>query len=318
MIRISNAVQELLCCPKCKSKLDRAENCFICTSTECCGRFPIVNGIPILIDEESSLFRIDDFVYRHDTTFDLSPGKLSGLRRFSPSLGQNLKARQNYKRLTNLLLTETRNPLVLVIGGSILGQGMETITRQAALELVETDVSFGPRTALICDAHEIPFQDGSFDGVIAQAVLEHVVNPYHCADEIKRVLKPNGLVYAETPFMQQVHLGRYDFTRFTYLGHRRLFRNFVEIDSGAAGGPGMALAWSYQYFLLSFTRSRAIRPWIKVFARFTAFFLKYLDHYLISKPGTLDAASSFYFLGRKSVVPLSDRELIKLYKGMDE
>ena len=50
--------------------------------------------------------------------------------------------------------------------------------------------------------------------------------------EIYRVLKSDGIVYIETPFMQQVHGGKYDFTRFTYLGHRRLFARFQEIESG--------------------------------------------------------------------------------------
>ena len=59
-------------------------------------------------------------------------------------------------------------------------------------------------------------------------------------------------MYAETPFMQQVCVARFDFTRFTHLGHRRLFRWFDEVRSGPVCGPGMALAWSYQYFLLSF------------------------------------------------------------------
>ena len=66
------------------------------------------------------------------------------------------------------------------------------------------------------------------------------------------MLKGRGVVYAETPFMQQVHMGPYDFTRFTHSGHRRLFRRFEEVESGAVCGPGMALAWAYQYFLLSF------------------------------------------------------------------
>ena len=79
---------------------------------------------------------------------------------------------------------------------------------------------------LICDANDIPFENGSFDGVVLQAALEHVADPYRCVEETHRVLKEKGLVYAETAFMQQVHGGRYDFTRFTRLGHRRLFRRF--------------------------------------------------------------------------------------------
>lgn len=134
-------------------------------------------------------------------------------------------------------------------------------------------------------------------------------------EEVHRVLKKDGFVYAETPFMQQVHGGRYDFTRFTHLGHRRLFRKFEEIDSGAVCGPGMALAWSYQHFLLSFTKSKFIRKFIQVFARLTSFYLKYFDYYLIDKPGGLDAASGYYFMGQKSSRALSDKELIKTYKG---
>jgi hypothetical protein len=76
----------------------------------------------------------------------------------------------------------------------------------------------------------------------------------------------------------------------------------------------MALAWSYQYFLMSFTTSPILRPLFAVFARLTSFYLKYFDYYLINKPGTLDAASGYYFMGRKAERVLSDQDLIKLYK----
>jgi hypothetical protein len=132
------------------------------------------------------------------------------------------------------------------------------------------------------------------------------------------VLKKRGLVYAETPFMQQVHMGRYDFTRFTHSGHRRLFRRFGEIASGPVGGPGMALAWSYQYFLLSFTTSRPLRGLIRAFSSVTSFFLTYFDYYLIDKTAAVDAASGCYFMGRKEGQMLSDRDLIRYYKGASD
>jgi hypothetical protein len=77
----------------------------------------------------------------------------------------------------------------------------------------------------------------------------------------------------------------------------------------------MALAWAYQYFLLSFVTSKAIRGMIRAFARLTSFYLKYFDYYLIHKPAALDAASGHYFMGRKEGRSLSDRELIEYYKG---
>lgn len=314
-LKVSKTTQTLLCCPICKSKLNYIQQ-FVCANAECNANFPIVDGIPILINENASVFTIEDFLTRRITTLDSKRNKVTNLlRKVIPDISKNIKAQQNYEKFSNLLLNQATKPKVLVLGGSILGQGMESLTYDNTLDLIETDVSFGSRTMLICDAHDIPFDDASFDGVIVQAVLEHVADPYRCVEEIHRVLKEQGLVYAETPFMQQVHMGRYDFTRFTHLGHRRLFRRFDEVESGAVCGPGMALAWAYRYFLLSFTSAKLLRQLLIVFANLTSFYLKYFDYYLVNKAGTLDAASVYYFIGRKGNHVLSDRELIKLYQG---
>ena len=69
--------------------------------------------------------------------------------------------------------------------------------------------------------------------------------------ELANKYKSDREAYTEkkTPFIQQVHMKEFDFTRFTYLGHRRLFRQFNLIESGPCCGPGMALAWSFAHFL---------------------------------------------------------------------
>jgi hypothetical protein len=77
----------------------------------------------------------------------------------------------------------------------------------------------------------------------------------------------------------------------------------------------MALAWAYQAFLLSFTNSKILRKLIVIFTRFTSFYFKYFDYFLIEKPGAFDAASGYYFIGQKTNNILSDRQLIQLYKG---
>ena len=43
--------------------------------------------------------------------------------------------------------------------------------------------------------------------------------------------------------------------------------------------------------------------------------LKYLDYYLVKKPGAKDAASAFYFFGSRSEQAISDRSLIESYEG---
>jgi SAM-dependent methyltransferase len=235
------------------------------------------------------------------------------LRHLVPNLGFNLRSKKNFGRLAKTLAELSRRPRVLVLGAGHGGAGMEVLERHGPVELIKTDVSLGPGIDVICDAHDLPFLSETFDGVIAQAVLEHVLDPYRCVQEIHRVLRPGGLVYAETPFMQQVHGGSYDFTRFTFLGHRRLFRMFEEIAAGSAGGPATVLAWSYEYLLLSFVRNRPGRAGVRIFARFTAFWLKYIDLYLIARPAALDAAWGYFFFGRKAQGAISDRDLLRLY-----
>jgi SAM-dependent methyltransferase len=287
-----------------------------CRAEACGSRFPIIRGIPVLINEHTSVFSMSDYTEGRATTYrEREPGIKRILKRVLPRIGENFKAKANYAHLLRLLEPCGSRPSVLIVGGRTGGRGIDVILESPSLDLVESDVAFGPRTALISDAHDIPFADETFDAVIAQAVLEHVADPYRCVEEIHRVLKPKGLVYSEVPFIQQVHGGRFDFTRFTHLGHRRLFRRFEEIASGSVGGPGMALAWSYQYFLLSFARSRWLRLALVGFARMTSFALKYFDHVLIDSPGGLDAAFGTFFLGRKSAETLTDRQIVATYQG---
>lgn len=78
---------------------------------------------------------------------------------------------------------------MLILGCGIKpGIGNTALLNHPMIEMVQTDVSLGPRTELIWDAHDIPFEDGAFDGVVAKAVLEHVISLYRCVEEIYGVL----------------------------------------------------------------------------------------------------------------------------------
>jgi SAM-dependent methyltransferase len=311
-MKISENIQQKLICPSTKSKLKK-ENQYLVSVIDPTLRYPIIDDIPILIDDKKSLFSVQDFEQKLNTTFDFKKqSKIEKiLRKLIPSISANIKSEKNYNKICDIL---PDNSVILIIGGSVKWEWLDSIYLNKSFDIVSSDVSFGPYTTLICDAHDLPFDNGVFDCVIIQAVLEHVLEPIRCVSEIYRVLKPSGLVYAETPFMQQVHMKQYDFTRFTHLGHRRLFRCFEEIDSGPTCWPGMALAWSYTYFLRSFSLNRIMRLILTIFAHFTAFFLKYFDYYLIDKPGSYDAASGLFFMGRKSIKDLSDRDLIQQFK----
>jgi SAM-dependent methyltransferase len=304
-------------CPICAGKLERRGHALSCQ--DCGHEHPIVRDVPVLLNEERSVFTADEVAAAGPAAFDASaaPWWRTTLGNAIPGITVNLTAPRILRELEARLPAGAR---VLVIGGGILGAGMEALVANTALDVVESDVFLGPRTAVLFDAHDIPYEDATFDAVIAQAVLEHVADPWRCVEEITRVLKDGGTVYAETPFMQQVHGGAYDFTRFSLLGHRRLFRRFEEVESGMAVGPGSALAWSWTYFLASFARSRRQRAAAHLLGRLTGFFWVWFDHRLAGRDAANDAASGVYFVGTKARDgwTLPDRVLVAGYRGIHD
>jgi len=55
------------------------------------------------------------------------------------------------------------------------------------------------------DIETIPFEDGAFDLVIANHVLEHVKDDGRAVAEISRVLRPGGTAILQTPYSQVLH-----------------------------------------------------------------------------------------------------------------
>ena len=192
----------------------------------------------------------------------------------------------------------------------MIGAGAGRLYEDPTVRIVGTDIYCSDLTAVVSDGHQLPFADSSFDGVWVQAVLEHVLEPRRVVAEIHRVLGDGGLLYAETPFMQQVHEGAFDFTRFTPTGHRWLFRDFDEISSGATRGPATVLIWSIRYLVASLFRSYRIGNIVAGLF----FWLHHLDHFTAER-FVMDGPSAVFFLGRRSDRRLEPREIAASYRG---
>lgn len=77
---------------------------------------------------------------------------------------------------------------------------------------------------------KLPFKDAVFDAVISIAVLEHVKDPFRCAAEIARVLKPGGELICAVPFLQPYHGYPHHYYNMTHQGLANLFAPYLTVD----------------------------------------------------------------------------------------
>lgn len=157
---------------------------------------------------------------------------------------------------------------------------------------------------VVCDLAELPFADGSLDGVISQAVLEHVPDPAAHVAEMLRVLRPGGRVLCFFPFMQAFHASPHDYTRLTIPGLRHLFENFAKVTTRVAGGPTSGLVWTLQEWLAivgSLGSERIYRMLVPLMWALSP--LKYLDALLIHHPAAHVIASGFSIEATKPTPP---------------
>jgi SAM-dependent methyltransferase len=299
-------------CPLCKhGEIIVNEKNFTCNNNSCKNIFLNISGKPVLIDynksviDKNNLLLTDgnSFVYRINNSLLLLLKKLF--------FGDGYVTKKNIKNITNKIINKN-NFKILIVGGGTIGSGLKELYKDYYNNIFSFDIYNSPNIDFIADAHDIPIQSSTFDCIIIQAVLEHVIDPKTVLDECFRILKIDGLIYAETPFMQQVHEGPYDFTRYTDSGHRSLFRKFLLIDSGYVAGSGTSLMWSLGYFFSGIFRTYKAGKFI----RLCFFWLRYFDHF-IPKKFNLDGASGVFFLGqkKKNYIDTDNKQIIDYYKG---
>ncbi len=82
----------------------------------------------------------------------------------------------------------------------------------------------------IGDAHELPFEDSSFEFILCTEVLEHLHSPQKAIDEMYRILKPKGTLILTTRFIYPLHDVPYDYYRYTKYGLVYLFTAWNDIE----------------------------------------------------------------------------------------
>ena len=298
-------------CPDCHAPgLQAVGAALLCN--QCKTSFPVVRGTPVLIRTDNAVFPRSAYLEARPRARAPTP---TVFHRLLPSRSVNITYRSNLRSFA-AALRDMAATSVLVIGAGLQKRWLDAFfSSHPSIRVAYSDVDVQGDVDVFCDAHELPFGNEVFDGIVASAVLEHVLYPENVVAEIHRVLAKNGLVYTEIPFLQQVHEGAYDFTRYTLSGHRRLLNHFEDVRSGVVAGPATTLAWAIEHFAIS-CAPRPLSPALRLAVRMVFFWLKYFDYVFGQSPAAADGASCTFFLGRKSASPIPDIGIIERYAGV--
>lgn len=305
-----NDFNDMLICPSCRLGFEKINNSKICNNNACSNfKTPLLKIKDKFVFIDFSNFMISKTNFLEFNSSSNNVRKNLFFSKFIKSIiyGKSFKTQSNIRSLIN---KNDRNKKILVVGGGTIGAGLSKFYKEFKKQIISFDIYYSKNIDFIADAHNMPFKDLSFDLVIIQAVLEHVMYPNKVVSEIYRVLKNDGLIYSETPFMQQVHEGPYDFSRFTESGHRLLFNNFECIKSGFIGGLGTSLLWSIEYFFTGLFRSRKFGK----ISKLIFFWLRFID-LIIPNKYNIDGGCGFFFSGRKKIKKVSDLEVVDFYNG---
>lgn len=108
-----------------------------------------------------------------------------------------------------------------------IGAGLRTSPRD---DVITVEIYDYPTTDVLAIGSELPFEDNSVDGILSLAVLEHVPDPFECAREIYRILKPGGRALVMIPFLQAEHGYPSHYFNATREGVKQLFKEFNLVD----------------------------------------------------------------------------------------
>jgi SAM-dependent methyltransferase len=131
--------------------------------------------------------------------------------------------------------------------GRILNVGSKNV--RIGRDCTNLDIAPGPDVDVVGDAHDLlgHFQRETFDTVILSAVLQYCAKPHVVIEQAARVLRPNGLIFVDAPFLQPYCPDGRDLWRFTEHGLRHLCEpHFEVLEVGPSITVGPATAFIVQ------------------------------------------------------------------------
>lgn len=135
-----------------------------------------------------------------------------------------------YKALTHLgKFPSGRNMLTVEIFDDLKGKGLDighlgnySFKNRGVVRL---NIHPGENIDVVSDGTHYPFDDETFDKIMLRCLLEHVEDPSKIIKESTRVLKSDGKIVIEVPFINPIHAAPDDYYRFTPNGLKKIIQD---------------------------------------------------------------------------------------------
>jgi SAM-dependent methyltransferase len=136
-----------------------------------------------------------------------------------------------------------------------------------AASYIGVDPVENPHAELRGSVEALPVEDGSFDVVLCNQVLEHCDDPARAVRELRRATAPRGRVLASTHGVMPYHPSPTDYWRWTHAGLEKLFLQSadwasvrVTPASGTTACIGMIFAMNLDLALRRLRAGRLSKP----------------------------------------------------------
>lgn len=170
-------------------------------------------------------------------------------------------ARQLFKGATLIRALFNETVKAYSLSGSILDLGSKSsgssyykyIKIEDESNITFTDLCAGEGVTMVDVEEKLPFEDNSFDIVLAFHLFEHVYKYQVSVSEVYRILKPQGKFIVSMPFMHKYHADPADYFRMTDEAVVRVWEEGgLQCESVEYVGEGI-----YTYFLTTMVRFRS-------------------------------------------------------------
>lgn len=131
-----------------------------------------------------------------------------------------------------------------------LGEGRRSAAPRATRYLA-TNIT--PDAQVRLDAAAMDLENDSVDAFVCESMLEHVDSPEVVIGEIRRTLRPGGVLILATPWMYPYHAAPDDFTRFSESALAKLLTGFEVVASEHIG--------NYWTTMATFAQLK-VHPWV--------------------------------------------------------